>query len=57
VEHVWSQTKWSDLVNHAPENIEQLRDDVLNSYIDQSLHQRLLRSHFAWAKLNLDNGR
>jgi len=34
-----------------------LRDDVLNSYIDQSLHQRLLRSHFAWAKLNLDNGR
>jgi hypothetical protein len=57
VEHVWSQTKWSDLVNHAPENIEQLRDDVLNSYIDQSLHQRLLLSHFAWAKLNLDNGR
>lgn len=56
VEHVWSQTKWCDLANHAPESIDALRDDVLNSYIDQVQHQRLLRGHFAWAGLDLKSG-
>jgi hypothetical protein len=56
VEHVWSQTKWGDLANRQPDNIDDLRDEILNSYIDQTLHQDLLRSHFAWARLDLDPG-
>jgi len=56
VEHVWSQTKWCELANHVPENIDALRDDVLNAYIDQAQHQHLLRGHFTWAGLDLASG-
>ena len=50
VEDVWNQSKWVDLVNAVPEDIDQLRrqlDHVLDTYRHEP---RRLRSVFAAAR-------
>src|SRR5690606_42040690 len=53
VEHVWSTTKWGRLANWPAPDIESVGDRVSQDLSDQTSHQGILRSHFAWAGLNL----
>jgi transposase len=54
VEHIWTTVKWGRLANAPPDGIEQLRGNVTNELHSQSLEQRILRSHFRWARLDLN---
>jgi hypothetical protein len=53
VEHVWTTAKWGHLAGVVPGDRAELRDQVAGQLNRQSLEQRLLRSHFRWARLDL----
>jgi transposase len=53
VEAAWSHTKYSDLANFVPDDIDDLFDATGNSLNDLHFNQPLLRSFFGWAKLKL----
>jgi transposase len=52
-EHCWDQTKYHDLANFLPEDVDELYEAAGNSLSQQRLDQALLQSHFEWAKLPL----
>lgn len=54
VEHVWTTAKWGRLANAPPDNVGQLKSNVTTELHSQSLEQQLLRSHFRWARLDLN---
>jgi transposase len=51
VEAIWSHTKYSDLANYVPEDVDHLLDAVGDSLNDLHYDQRLLRSFLGWAEL------
>ncbi len=53
VEHVWGHTKYSDLANFAPADLDALEAAVLNSLAQTRGQRRLLASFFAAAGLKL----
>lgn len=55
VEAVWSQSKYSDLANFAPQDVAELEQAVINSIRKQRKKKDLLRSFFQAAKLKLDS--
>jgi len=52
-EQCWNHTKYTDLPNFIPDDLEHLTHAVGNAITKQSHDQKLLRSFFAYAKLNL----
>jgi len=52
-EQVWNRTKYTDLANFIPENIEQLSRSVRKSLRRTRSQQTLLRSFFKHAELPL----
>ncbi len=53
VEALWSCTKRGELANFAPDNLSDLADAVVDSFCRQRHDQRLKRSYFHTAQLNL----
>ena len=53
VEQCWNYTKYSDLPNFIPDNLDHLYKAVDASITKQSKNQKLLQSFFAYAKLTL----
>jgi transposase len=53
VEQCWNHTKYADLPNFIPDDVDHLGTAVHESMLEQREDQRLLRSHFAYAKLPL----
>ena len=53
VEQSWKRTKYDDLPNFIPDDLEHLHDHVHNSQKNQHHDQAVLRSFFAYAKLPL----
>lgn len=54
VEPVWSRTKYTDLANFVPEDVEDLATEAELSLEDTQGDQQLLRSFFGAAGLSLD---
>jgi hypothetical protein len=52
-EQCWNRTKYTDLPNFVPVDLEHLHQAVSSSITGQSKNQTLLRSYFAYAKLQL----
>jgi len=52
-EQVWNHTKYSDLPNFIPDNINHLEHELLQSLEKQSRDKKLLASHFVCAELKL----
>lgn len=53
VEQSWKHTKYDDLPNFIPDNVDHLHDKVYESQKSQHHDQTILRSFFAHAKLPL----
>ena len=53
VEQSWKHTKYDDLPNFIPDNVDHLHDKVYESQKNQHHDQTILRSFFAHAKLRL----
>lgn len=53
VEGMWSCTKYSDLANYTPTNLDDLAEAATDSLISQYGDLRTKRSYFETAKLNL----
>ncbi len=53
IEHCWDQTKYHDLANFLPEDIQELHEAASGSLSRQRSDQPLLRSHFEYARLAL----
>ena len=53
VEQVWSHTKYADLANYIPDDVEALAYEVLDSLEQVGSRQQLLRSFFDHAELKL----
>jgi len=53
VEQSWKHTKYDDLPNFIPDNLDHLHDNVYDSQKNQHHNQTILRSFFAYAKLPL----
>jgi transposase len=53
VEALWSHTKYADLANFVPQDIDDLHDAVSDSFDDTYFNHQLRRSFFGWAGLNL----
>jgi len=53
VEQCWNHTKYSDLPNFIPDDLDDLESAVCGSMTEQQEDQALLRSFFAYAKLPL----
>ena len=53
IEHCWDQTKYHDLANFLPDDIDELYEAASGSLSQQRLNQSLLRSHFGYAQLAL----
>lgn len=53
VEQVWSHTKYADLANYIPDNVEALAYEVMDSLEQAGTRQQLLRSFFDHAELKL----
>jgi transposase len=53
VEAMWSYAQYCDLANFVPDDVDHLSDAVINSLGDLQFHQRLQRSFFHAAKLQL----
>jgi len=51
VEPMWGHTKCCDLANFVPDDVDHLRDAVINSVGDLEFNQRLKRSFFQTAEL------
>lgn len=54
VEHVWCSTKWGRLANWPAPNLDELEQRVSEDLKSQSANQQQLKSHFAWAGLDLN---
>ena len=52
-EQVWSHTKYADLANYIPNDVDDLADEVMDSLEQTGSRQKLLRSFFEHAKLKL----
>lgn len=53
VEPVWSHTKYADLANYIPDDLDSLADEVIGSLEQTGEDQHLLRSFFHCADLRL----
>ena len=53
VEQCWQHTKYADLPNFIPDDLDHLQTAVCESILEQRKDQTLLRSFFAYAKLPL----
>jgi len=53
VEQIWNHSKFSDLVNFIPNNVDHLYKEVTNSLRTQEHNSNLIRSFFKFAKLEL----
>ena len=53
VEQIWNHSKYSDLANFIPEDIEELDKELANSIQSQSHNNSLILSYFKFAKLKL----
>jgi len=53
VEAMWGHSKYSDLANFTPDDVDHLRDAVIDSVGDLDFDQRLKHSFFQTAKLTL----
>jgi transposase len=53
VEPLWSQTKYTDLANFLPDDVQHLDDAVIEAIDDLRFRPHLLRSFFQSAKLRL----
>jgi transposase len=53
VEQVWNHTKYQELANYLPDNLDALHDAVGFSLASHRFQQTRLRSCFAYAKLKL----
>lgn len=53
VEQIWNHSKYSDLANFIPQDIEALDKELANSIQNQSHNNLLILSHFKFAKLKL----
>jgi transposase len=53
VEQVWSHTKYADLANYIPDDVEALAYEVMDSLEQAGTRQQLLRSFFDHAELKL----
>jgi transposase len=51
VEMIWNHTKYADLANFLPENIDQLQQAVITSIADAGTDQHLLMSFFRYTDL------
>jgi transposase len=52
-EHCWTQTKYHDLADFLPDDVDELYRAAGESLNQQSSNPSLLQSHFEWAKLKL----
>ena len=53
IEQVWNHAKYTDLANHAPEDLDELEQLVHGSITQTRSESQLLRSFFRTAKLKL----
>ena len=53
VEQIWNHTKYADLANFIPHDVDHLDREVTNSITNQSDNQSLIRSFFRFAKLGI----
>jgi len=53
VEQCWNHTKYADLPNFIPDDLDHLYDAVSESILEQRIDQSLLKSFFAYSKLRL----
>lgn len=53
VEPLWSQAKFTDLANFVPDDMDHLRDSVIEAVGDLHFNPHRLRSFFQSAKLRL----
>ena len=53
VEHVWGHTKYGDLANYVPEDIDALKGELIDSLERKRGNGDLLRSFFRQAELEL----
>ena len=53
VEQIWNHSKYSQLANFVPDNVEHLAEAIEESLHVQSQHRHLLRSFFHCAKLKI----
>ena len=53
VEQSWKHTKYDDLPNFIPDDLDHLHDNVYDSQNSQHHDKTILRSFFAYAKLPL----
>ena len=53
VEQCWNHTKYADLANFIPDDLNHLETAVTESIREQSQDQLLLHSFFAYSKLRL----
>ena len=53
VEQVWNHTKYGDLANFRPENIQHLADGIMMSIAAQHHDNHLIRGFFKYAQLPL----
>ncbi|MFQ5705629.1 MAG: transposase [Gemmatimonadales bacterium] len=53
VEQVWSHSKYADLANYIPDDVETLADEVIDSLDQLSKDQTTLRSFFHHARLRI----
>ena len=53
VEQVWNHSKYAELANFIPENVEHLGEEVIMSLEKKKNNQNLLRSFFKFTKLKL----
>lgn len=53
VEHVWATGKWGRMANAPPDDRHQLEINVNAQLHRHAQEQQLLRSHFRWARLEL----
>jgi len=53
MEQCWNHTKYADLPNFIPKDLEHLSKAIKSAITKQSIDQKLLRSFFAYAKLRI----
>ena len=53
VEQCWNHTKYADLPNFIPDDVDHLGTAICESMLEQRQDQALLRSFFAFSKLPL----
>ena len=53
IEHCWSHTKYGDMANFIPQDVEHLADEFARSLLATHQRQALLRAFFQHARLDL----